>query len=178
MNCNNHYIGLGEVPVCSDAAVLPLTADTTGTWAFMSSFNGAYQYTQFQCTAGQPIVVHIGLNEHYSYTFRLYKPNNTIFNDSYYAMLTIPFLNGVEHNLSDSDTDITTGKLQHLATEGQTTLTYTALINAKQVVVFVEGALWQEGAGLDEYNFTSINGTISFSTPLIAEQKITILYFK
>lgn len=178
MNCNNHYIGLGEVPVCSDASVLPLTADTTGTWAFMSSFNGAYQYTQFQCTAGQPIVVPIGLNEHYSYTFRLYKPNNTILNDAYYAMLTIPFLDSVEHNLSDNDTEFSTGKLQHTATEGQTAITYTALIHAKQVIVFVEGTLWQEGNALDQYSFLNTSGTVTFNIPLISGQKITILYFK
>jgi hypothetical protein len=178
MNCNNHYIGLGEVPVCSDAAILPLTADTTGTWAFMSSFNGTYQYTQFQCTAGQAIVVPIGLNEHYSYTFRLYKPNNTIFNDAYYAMLTIPFLNNTEHYLSDAPTTFTTGKVQHVATEGQTIVTYTALVNAKQVVVFVEGMLWQEGNALDQYSFSNTSGIITFNTPLISEQKISIIYFK
>ena len=55
MNCNNHYTGLGEVPLCAEAVILPLIADTTGTWAFMSSFNGAYQYKQFQCTEGEPI---------------------------------------------------------------------------------------------------------------------------
>lgn len=177
MTCSNHYTGLGEVPVCAEAAVLPLIADTTGTWAFMSSFNGAYQYAQFQCSAGQSIVVPVGLNEHFTYTFRLYKPDNTIFNDTYYAMLTVPFLNSTEHVLVDTE-PLAAGKLQHIATDNQYSISYTSLINARQIAIFVEGALWQEGNSSDEYIFNPTSGTITFNTALAEGQKITILYFK
>lgn len=174
----NHYTGLGEVPVTEEAVILPITADTTGTWAFMSSFNGAYQYVQFTCTAGQSIVVPAKLNENYTYTFRLYKPDATILNDTYYSMLTIPLL-GV-----CSDEDVSggiipkVGRKQLVATEGQTIAAYLDLVNATQVVVFIEGAILQEGAGDYEYTFNASAGTITFNTPLQEGQNITLLYFK
>lgn len=179
MNCNNHYTGLGEVPLCAEAVILPLIADTTGTWAFMSSFNGAYQYKQFQCTEGEPIIVPVSLNENYNYTFRLYKPNNSILNNTYYAMHTIPFLPDIDNPVTYENSIIQhTGKRQITATNEQASIMEASLINAKQIAVFVEGALRQAGTDTDEYSFTSITGTVTFNTPLIEGQKITILYFK
>lgn len=176
-----NLINLGEIPVCSEAVVLPLEATDTGTWAFMTTFNGAYQYIQFCATAGQKIVVPARLNEDYTYTFKLYKPDNGILNDASYSAKTIPLLPDVDYVCPSASSDglpFTTGKIQFIATEEQTETSHVELTNAKQVVVFVEGGLRHEGSEDDEYIFSQQNATIMFNTPLIQEQKITIIYFK
>lgn len=178
MICETNYTGLGIVPVCNEAMSLPLIADATGTWAFMTTFNGAYHYTQFHLTSGQTIVIPARLNEDYTYVFKLYKPDNSIFNDTCYAVKTMPMLDG-ELTLTPADnTPITTGKLQFTALPGQDSVSYLELINAKQVAVFIEGAIRQEGTAPEEYIFDKIPGIISFNSELQDGQKITILYFK
>ncbi|RYE25453.1 MAG: hypothetical protein EOP51_04000, partial [Sphingobacteriales bacterium] len=176
MNCINHYTGLGEVPVTEDAVLLPLTADTTGTWAFMSSFNGAYQYVQFQSIAGQSIVVPAKLNENYTYTFRLYKPDASILNDTYYSMLTVPMLDREINVHTGNAVNTKIGRKQFVAADGQITVSYAELINAKQIVVFVEGAIMQEGIDAYSYTFNSTTGLVTFNTTLQAGQNITLLY--
>jgi hypothetical protein len=157
---------------------LPLVADATGTWAFMTTFNGAYHYTQFHQTSGQTIVIPAKLNEDYTYVFKLYKPDNSIFNDTCYAAKTIPMLDGEVPLMPDDSEPITTGKLQFTALPGQDSVSYLELINAKQVAVFIEGAIRQEGTEPEDYLFDKIPGIISFNSELQPGQKITILYFK
>lgn len=176
-----NIIDLGDVPVCSEATALPLTATDTGTWAFMTSFNGAYQYVQFPATSGQNIVVPVALNEDYRYTFKLYKPDNSLLNEDGYRMRTIPLLPDVDYvcpSVSQDTAPVTTGKLQLTATTDQTEITHTELVNARQVAVFVEGAMRQEGTDVDEYSFVPAEDKITFNTGLIEGQKITIIYFK
>ena len=178
MICETNYTGLGIAPVCNEAMALPLIADVTGTWAFMTTFNGAYHYTQFFATVGQAIVVPARLNEDYTYVFKLYKPDNSIFNDTCYAVKTMPLLDGEVTLAPVDNTAITTGKLQFTALPGQDSVSYLELINAKQVAVFIEGAIRQEGTAPEEYIFDKIPGILSFNSELIDGQKITILYFK
>ncbi|HEY1030272.1 MAG TPA: hypothetical protein VGD89_00745 [Flavipsychrobacter sp.] len=73
---------------------------------------------------------------------------------------------------------VAVGKLQYVATEGQAQITDEILQNARQVALFVEGAILQEGSELDGYTFNAATGTVTFHTPLIASQRITILYIK
>lgn len=177
---STNTIHIGEVPVCSEAVVLPLVATATGTWAFMTNFNGAYQYIQFPATANEKLVVPAKLNEDYTYTFKLYKPDNAVFNETNYTAKTIPLLPDIDYvcpSVGDV-TAFTTGKLQFTATEGQTTSAHIELMNVLQVALFVEGAMRQEGAEDDEYIFNKPEAQIEFNTPLQAGQKITILYFK
>lgn len=174
-------INLGEVAVCNEAVVLPLAADVTGLWAFVSNFNSAYQYKQFQAVSGQPFAVPVCLNENYTYTIKLYKPDNSLFNETSYLVKTIPMLPDVVYDCSPadgSDLQIKTGRKQFVAGDGQTVFIDNAFKNARQVMVFVEGALRQEGAGEDEYVFSAADGTVTFNDPMIEEQKITILYIK
>ena len=173
-------IHLGEVPVCSEAVALPIVATETGTWAFLTSFNNAYQYVQFSATAGQQLVVPARLNEDYTYHIRLYTPGNALLHDGGYIAKTVPILPGAEYIYPDPEAGaaISTGKIQFLAAEGQTEATHTELVNAKQVAVFVEGAMRHEGGAEDEYQFNNVAATIIFNTPLIAQQKLTIIYFK
>lgn len=179
MDCETNYTGLGLAPVCGEAMTLPLVADATGTWAFMTTFNGAYQYTQFHQTSGQTIVVPTKLNEDYTYVFKLYKPDNSIFNDTCYAVKTMPMIDGEVALVPQGDTgSITTGKLQFTALPGQDSVSYLELINAKQIAVFIEGAIKQEGTEPEEYLFDRVPGIISFNSELQSGQKITILYFK
>lgn len=176
-----NMINLGEIPVCSEAAVLPVIATETGTWAFMTTFNGAYQYIQFPATEGQKIVVPAKLNEDYTYRFKLYQPDNSLLNTDGYCAKTMPMLPGIDYVCPTADNNglpFTTGKIQFIATDGQTEGSYTELVNAKQVAVFVEGSMRQEGAEDDEYGFDSPAAKIVFNTPLIEGQKITIIYFK
>jgi hypothetical protein len=178
MICETNYTGLGIAPVCNEAVALPLIADATGTWAFMTTFNGAYHYSQFHATSGQTIVVPARLNEDYTYVFKLYKPDNSIFNETCYSIKTIPIADG-ELGLTVNDSVVvTTGKLQFTALPGQDSVSYLELVNAKQIAVFIEGAIRQEGTGEEEYMFDKIVGIISFNTELQSGQKITILYFK
>lgn len=173
-------IFLGEIPVCSEAVILPLVASATGTWAFMTTFNGAYQYIQFQAVSGENIVVPAKLNEDYTYMFKLFQPDNSVFNSTVYTAKTIPLLPDIDYvcpSINDSPA-FAMGKLQVIAIEGQVESAHIELNNAKQVTVFVEGAMWQEGAGADEYEFNKTAAKIVFHTPLSAGQKITILYFK
>ena len=181
MTCNNHYTGLGEVPVCDEALILPLIADVSGTWAFLTTFNGAYQYIQFEATSGQSIVVPATMNENYTYVFRLYRPDGSILGDTYYCMKTVPLLPGMTlPGAGDpgGTSVISTGRKQFVATDGQLTAFYNELVGAVQVVVFIEGAIRQDGTEADEYTFDAISGTITFNTALIEGQKITLLYFK
>lgn len=174
-------INLGEIAVCSEAVILPLTADVTGLWAFVSHFNGAYQYRQFQATGGQPLTVPAHLNENYQYNIKLYKPDSSLFNDAVYQVKTIPMLPEVIYDCTptgETDLQITTGRKQFVAGEEQAIFADGSFVNARQVMVFVEGALRQQGTGEDEYAFDSSTGTITFNTATIAEQKITILYIK
>ncbi len=174
-------INLGEMPVCSEATMLPIVATDTGTWAFMTTFNGAYQYIQFTATAGQNLVVPAGLNEDYTYTFKLFKPDSTILNETNYTAKTIPLLPDVDYvcpSGSANGVPLTTGKLQFIATEGQTETTHVELTLVKQVVVFVEGSIRHEGIESDEYTFAQPDVTITFNTPLLEGQKVTIIYFK
>lgn len=174
-------INLGELPVCSEAIVLPLIATESGTWAFMTTFNGAYQYVQFSAVENEPFVVPVKLNEHYTYTFKLYQPDTSVFNDSSYSVTTMPMLPEVDYvcpTTSENDLSLTTGKLQFVANEGQTEIIHLELLNVKDVAVFVEGAMMAEGQGLDEYILSSIQSKVTLNTPLIEGQKITILYFK
>ncbi|MCB9047167.1 MAG: hypothetical protein H6550_13625 [Chitinophagales bacterium] len=176
-----NLVNLGEIPVCSIAVILPVTATDTGTWAFMTTFNGAYQYIQFTATQGENIVVPAVLNEDYNYTFKLYKPDNTILNDTNYCAKTIPILPGTDYvcpAVVGDGVPFTTGKIEFVATEGQAEASYVQLTNAKQVVVFIEGAIRQEGAGDEAYIFSQPDTTITFNTPLMEGQKITIIYFK
>ena len=171
-------IHLGEIPVCSEATVLPIVANETGTWAFMTTFNGAYQYIQFTATEGQNIVVPTGLNEDYTYTFKLFTPDSSILNDTNYTAKTIPLLQGADHTNSsggNGSLPYTTGKLQFIATDSQVTSSHVELTNAKQVVVFIEGAIRHEGYEDDEYVFSQQNTTITYTTPLTEGQKITII---
>lgn len=173
-------ISLGDIPVCSEAVVLPLVATATGTWAFMTTFNGAYQYVQFQAVGGQHLVVPAKLNEDYTYNFKLYQPNNTILNNATYSAKTIPLLPGIDYecpSVNDSQ-PFSMGKLQAIATDGQTEFSFLELNTAKQVTVFIEGAMWQEGEAIDEYVFDKFGARVVFNTALLSGQKITILYFK
>lgn len=173
-------IHLGEIPVCSEAVALPIVATETGTWAFLTSFNNAYQYVQFSATAGQQLVVPARLNEDYTYHIRLYTPGNTMLHDGGYVAKTVPILPGAEYVYPNPEAGaaISTGKIQFLAVEGQTEATHTELVNAKQVAVFIEGGMRHEGDGADEYQFNSLSATVTFNTPLTAQQKLTIIYFK
>lgn len=173
-------INLGEVPVCAEAVIIPIDATATGTWAFMTTFNGAYQYVQFSATAGQKIIVPAKLNEDYTYTFKLYQPDNSIFNDTNYSIRTIPMLPEVAYNCPSivGSSDLNTGKIQLEAAEDQLEITHVELLNVKQVAVFVEGTMQQEGDDVDEYVFDATNAKIIFNTVLLEGQKITILYFK
>lgn len=176
-----NIIQLGEIPVCSEAVVLPLTATSTGTWAFMTTFNGTYQYVQFQATSGEKFVVPAKLNEDYTYTFKLYQPDNAVFNNTSYSAKTILLLPDIDYvcpSVNNGEVPFATGKIQFLAIEGQIESVHIELNNAVQVAVFVEGAMRQEGSGEDEYDFDKPAAKIIFNTPLIAGQKITILYFK
>lgn len=178
MICETNYTGLGIAPVCNEAVTLPLVADATGTWAFMTTFNGAYYYTQFHQANGQTIVVPAKLNEDYTYVFKLYKPDNSIFNDTCYAVKTMPMINGEVGLVPEGAEPVTAGKLQFTALPGQDSVSYLELVNAKQVVVFIEGAIRQEGSEPEEYLFDNVPGIISFNSELQEGQKITILYFK
>lgn len=171
---------LGDIPACGEAVVLPLVATATGTWAFMTTFNGAYQYVQFQAVSGQHLVVPAKLNEDYTYNFKLYQPDNTIFNNTTYHAKTIPLLPYVDYecpSVGDAHS-FSMGKLQLVATDGQTEVSFLELNSAKQVTVFVEGAMRQEGADADEYVFDKFGSRVVFNTGLLSGQKITILYFK
>lgn len=178
MICETNYTGLGCVPICNEAMALPLLADTTGTWAFMTTFNGAYQYVQFTATSGQTIVVPAKLNEDYTYVFKLYKPDNSVFNDTCYAVKTMPYTDGEVGLDMEDNTAATTGKLQFTALPGQDSVSYLELVDAKQIAVFIEGTIRQEGTGEEDYLFDHIAGIISFNAELQSGQKITILYFK
>lgn len=178
MICETNYTGLGIVPVCSEAMTLPIIADATGTWAFMTTFNGAYHYTQFHADSGQTIVVPAKLSEDYTYVFKLYKPDNSVFNETCYAVKTMPMIDGEVGLSPEGSEPITTGKLQFTALSGQDSVSYLELINAKQIALFIEGAIRQEGTEREEYLFDKVPGIISFNSELIAGQKITILYFK
>lgn len=87
---NNRYTGLGEVVAYKDYIILPIKATHTGTWAFMSSFNGAYQYCQYEAKEGELMRIQVALQHNYAYTFRLYKPDAQIFEDKYFSMITVP----------------------------------------------------------------------------------------
>ncbi len=176
----SNTINLGSVPVCKEAVVIPITADVTGIWAFMTTFNGAYQYVQFNVEVGKTIVVPVRLNEDYTYTFKLYKPDNSILNDTSYSIKTTPLLPDVSYSYAYSgDTgQIVTGQKQFEATDGQDMVSFIELVNAVQVVVFVEGAVVQSGNAHEEYLFDNITGVVSWNQPLIEGQKVTILYFK
>lgn len=175
-------INLGAVLACSEAIILPLTADATGTWAFTTNFNSAYQYKQFEAINGQSITVPASLNENYTYSFKLYKPGGALFNDVLYTMHTMPMLPDVDYSCAQSESSelaqVTTGKKQFIAGDGQVEIFSNAFVHAKQLVVFVEGAARQEGEAEDEYSFDADAGNVHFNTPLIEGQKITILYFK
>lgn len=175
-----NIINTGEVPVCSEAVVLPLVATATGTWAFMTTFNGAYQYIQFQAVSGEKIVVPAKLNEDYTYIFKLYQPDNTVFNSTSYSVKTIPLLPDIDYVCPQpgGDSFFNVGKIQFVAEDGQTEFTHLQLNGAAQVTVFVEGAMWQEGEAYDEYVFNKPDAQIVFNSPLLKGQKITILYFK
>lgn len=176
----NNITDLGLVPVCKEAAIIPLVADVAGTWAFMTSFNGAYQYVQFQVEEGATIVVPVRLNEDYTYVFKLYKPDNSILNDGSYTIKTTPMLPDVSYSytLPNDVGQTSTGRKQFIATNGQDMVSYIELVNAVQVVVFVEGAIVQSGTADEEYLFDSLTGIISWNQSLIEGQKVTILYFK
>lgn len=178
MSTNN--INLGELPVCSEAIGLPFNATATGTWAFMTTFNGAYQYVQFQAEEGEQIVVPAKLNEDYAYTFKLFQPDTTLYNDSSYTLKTLPMLPDIDYvcPATGGSSSYTTGKLQYVADEGQTEIGNNNLLGVKQLAVFVEGAMLQEGIGDEDYQFDVVEQKIVFNTPLVAGQKITILYFK
>jgi hypothetical protein len=161
---------------------LPLIADVSGTWGFMTSFNGLYKYSLFQATSGQNIVLPLPINENYTYVFKLYKPDNSWFNDTCFNMTTVPMLPDVEYDCINDETTainaVKAGKKQFIATAGQTEVGNNAFINALQIVVFVEGAIRQEGSGSDEYHFQTETGALTFNEPLIEGQKITVLYFR
>jgi hypothetical protein len=178
----NNCINLGELPVSEEALVLPFTASATGTWAFMAGFNGAYQYVQFQATAGQALTIPVHLNESYTYSIKLFKPDNSLFNDTAYCISTISMLADIEYACNHEPgvyiRETRAGKKQFTATEGQADITNDVLKNALQVVVFVEGTILQEGTDPDNYSFDTLHGTVHFNTPLSNGQRITILYFK
>lgn len=181
MNCVMNYTGIGQVPVAAEGVVLPLIADESGTWGFMTSFNGAYKYALFPVVAGQAIAVPVNLNEYYAYTFKLYKPDNSLFNDTCYCMQTVPLMPDVNYVFDNQETlsiGSVIAKKQFVATEGQTQVVDAAFKNANQVVVFIEGMLKQAGTDPECYSFNAATGAIVFNTPLIADQKITIIYFK
>lgn len=174
-------INLGEVPVCSEATLLPVVATVSGTWAFMTTFNGAYQYVQFSAGAGEKIVVPASLNENYTYTFKLYQPDNAVFNNTEYTAKTIPLLPGIDYvcpAVNDDGSGFAAGKLQFIATEGQVNTTHIELADAKQIALFVEGVMWMEGPDEDNYTFDKLNASVAFGAPLTEGQKITIIYFK
>lgn len=174
----NTTINLGELPMAEEGIALPLTADSTGAWEFITNFNGAYQYVQFNAIAGDNLIVPVKLNEYYTYSFKLYKPNASLLNNAAYQVHTIPILPGVEYTGGVGEVTIKAGKLQFYAIDNQQTYNHESLIYAKQIAVFVEGIIKQEGLAEDEYQVDLSNGTILFNTPLIASQKITILYIK
>lgn len=181
MNCVMNYTGIGQVPVAAEGVVLPLIADESGTWGFMTSFNGAYKYALFPVVAGQAIAVPVNLNEYYAYTFKLYKPDNSLFNDTCYCMQTVPLMPDVNYVFDNQETlsiGSVIAKKQLVATEGQTQVVDAAFKNANQVVVFIEGMLKQAGTDPESYSFNAATGTVTFNTALIADQKITIIYFK
>ncbi len=174
----SNTINLGEIPMAEEGIALPLLADATGAWEFITNFNGAYQYVQFNADAGNRIIIPAKLNEYYTYSFKLYKPDTSLFNDTTYQVHTIPILPGVEYTGGVGAATIKAGKLQFYTTEGQQQYSNNALIYAKQVAVFLEGIILQEGTAGDEYAIDLPTGTITFNTPLIQTQKITILYIK
>lgn len=181
MNCVMNYTGIGQVPVAEEGIVLPLVADASGTWGFMTSFNGAYKYALFPVVAGQAIAVPVNLNEYYAYTFKLYKPDNSLFNDTCYCMQTVPLMSDVNYVFDNPETlsiGSVIAKKQFIATEGQTQIIDDIFKNAKQIIVFVEGMLRQAGSDAEFYSFNATTGTIIFNTALIADQRITIIYFK
>ncbi len=182
MNCFNNTTALGEVPIAEEGTPLPLVADVSGTWGFMTSFNGLYKYSLFQATSGQNIVVPLPLNENYTYVFKLYKPDNSWFNETCFTMTTVPMLPDIEYecggNTGNQTSPVKAGKKQFIATADQTELGNNAFINALQIVVFIEGAIRQEGDGADEYHFNTATGALTFNEQLIEGQKITVLYFK
>ncbi len=171
-------INLGEVPMAEEGIALPLTADSTGAWEFITNFNGAYQYVQFNATAGDKIVVPAKLNEYYTYSFKLYKPDTSLYNNAVYQVHTIPILPGVVYTGGIGEATINAGKLQFYALPNQQTYNHDSLIYAKQIAVFVEGVILQEGTAIDEYQVDLVSGTITFNTTLTASQKISILYIK
>lgn len=174
----NTTINLGEVPMAEDGIALPLTADSTGAWEFITNFNGAYQYVQFNATAGDNLIVPAKLNEYYTYSFKLYKPDTSLFNSACYQVQTVPILPGIEYTGGTGESTIKAGKLQFYALDGQQTYTHNALIYAKQIAVFVEGLMLQEGNATDEYQVDLVTGQLNFNAPLLVSQKISILYIK
>lgn len=174
----SNTINLGEIPMAEEGIALPLIADSTGAWEFITNFNGAYQYVQFNATAGDKIVVPVKLNEYYTYSFKLYKPDTSLYNNAAYQVRTIPILPGVEYTGGIGEATIKAGKLQFYALANQQTYNHDSLIYAKQIAVFVEGVILQEGTAIDEYQVDLVSGTITFNTTLTASQKISILYIK
>lgn len=87
---NNHYTGLCEVVAHKDYIILPVKSTHTGTWAFMSSFNGAYKYCKYEAKEGELMRIPVALQHNYVYSFRLYKPDAQIFEDTYFSMRTVP----------------------------------------------------------------------------------------
>ncbi|MBS1771528.1 MAG: hypothetical protein JST82_01620 [Bacteroidetes bacterium] len=173
-DCQN----IGVIPVSEVAIALPLTADVTGTWAFMTTFNGAYQYVQFTAEAGHHIVVPALLNEDWMYNFKLFKPDTSLFNDTSYCMTTIPLVTGIVYNAGNDTPQIAVGKLQYVATANQSSIAEDIFVDARQVAVFVEGIIMQEGNQPDGYLLNTATGAITFNSPLIEGQKIIVLYIK
>ncbi len=174
----SNTINLGDIPMAEEGIALPVVADTTGAWEFITNFNGAYQYVQFNAVSGQKLVIPAKLNEYYTYSFKLYKPDTSLLNNAEYKVHTIPILPGVEYTGGVGEATIRAGKLQFIATDGQILYSNPLLIYARQIAVFIEGVIMQEGGEADEYIVDLPAGELTFNTPLTQSQKITILYIK
>lgn len=87
-----------EICACHEWVQLPLIANETGTWRIKVYFNNAVFNYDIAVVYGQPVVIPNKLNESYVHKLEIFTTSETLFNNVWYQLRTIPGYCGDGYN--------------------------------------------------------------------------------
>lgn len=92
MGCCNEITDLGCFTHCGDEYLLPINSDEPGVWRFELNFSGSVKRITAEFDATEKLAIPGPLNENYTYTFKVFRPDGSQFGTGCYAITIKPLV--------------------------------------------------------------------------------------
>lgn len=167
--CNTYECITVYLLSCAQTVTLPIVANETGTWKAILEFANVSYRADIPVVNGNKITIPNRFNEYAIHTLKLYRSDDTLFNDTCYTIHIMPtvFTNPSSTPASGLVAHTTANILIDTGTAGNT---YT-------IAEAVE-ALGVSRNGLTEQDWTFNAGTWTFTNPLQPGDIVRFLYNK